>query len=418
MADILSLQRGLRPLLTPWGRLYGGGMALREWAYAHGWLRSWRPPVPTVSVGNIGWGGSGKTPLAGWLLRWADLCGVPVALLTRGYRARPGHYPYAVHPDAPAEEAGDEPLLLARSNPKAAVLVDPVRRRAGALAVGKFRARLLVLDDGFQHLAMRRDLNLCLLTPADLVAGWGRVCPAGTWREGPRALRRADAFLVKCDGPCFRDLADRVRERLGAYGRPVFSMDLRPMAVRNLVTGGLLQDLGGLPYLLATGVADGRQVAAAAGRFLGQEPLIRVAYPDHHFFTRLDVEDLLARARKAGCRYIVCTAKDAVKLGALATANFYCLETVVAFGPSLGAPRPFPLWWADRYAEMNAGVPVCSRIEGLDWTEPPSEASDCFSSFDSFPITSTESDAEAGAGAKDATGRNKESHGQETETPY
>ncbi|MGE4553703.1 MAG: tetraacyldisaccharide 4'-kinase, partial [Desulfovibrionaceae bacterium] len=396
--------------------LYGALMAAREQAYVRGWLRSWRPSVPTVSVGNIGWGGSGKTPLSGWLLHWAGARGIPAALLTRGYRARPERYPYLVAPDALAEEAGDEPLLLARANPGARVLVDPVRRRAGALAVERFRARLLVLDDGFQHLAVQRDLNLCLLTPHDVGPGWGRVCPAGTWREAAAALGRADAFLVKCGNRRFKDLADRLRARLGGFRRPIFSMQLRPVGVRNLVSGEARRDFEGLPYLLATGVADPGQVATTAARLLGNGPAAQVGYPDHHLFTRRDVAALESRARDLGCRFILCTAKDAVKLGPMATPAFHCLETVVGFGPTLGAPRPFPLWWADRFAELNAGAPAASRTadmdQDMDLAEPDAASELDDPNFEPLPSPLAEPDS----GPEPRDDRDKEPHGQKTET--
>ena len=422
MPDISSLQRRLRPLLAPWGALYGAAMALRERAYARGWLKSWRPPVPTVSVGNIGWGGSGKTPLSGWLLHWAETRGIPAALLTRGYRARPESYPYLVEPDAMAEEAGDEPLLLARANPGAKVLVDPVRRRSGELAVGRLGARMLVLDDAFQHLAVQRDLNLCLLTPADIGPGWGQVCPAGTWREGLGALRRADAFLVKCGNRRFRDMADRLRARLGEFRVPIFSMHLRPVAVRNLRSGEELREFAGVPYLLVSGVADPGQVAVTAGRFLGQGPVAQLNYPDHHLFTRRDVMAMESRARGLGCRFILCTAKDAVKLGPMATTAFFCLETAVTFGPTLGAPRPFPLWWADRWADIQAGQPTApTRSAGLDLAEPetetgpdqqPDDPTHFNPNLEGPSAPDSASDAEPGTKAD----QDKEPHGQTTET--
>ncbi len=113
-------------------------MCMRDSLYRRGLMRSWEPDALTVSVGNIGWGGSGKTPVAGWLLDWAEKNNIEALLLTRGYKAKPVSYPYLVKPGALAEEAGDEPLMLATQHRKAHVVVDPDRTRAGKWAMKNF----------------------------------------------------------------------------------------------------------------------------------------------------------------------------------------------------------------------------------------------------------------------------------------
>ncbi len=353
MPDIAALQYRLWPLLAPFGWAYGRVMAMRARLYAKGAMPSWEPPAPCVSVGNIGWGGSGKTPLAGWLLSWAVERGLDPVLLTRGYRARPEKLPHRVHPQSMAEESGDEPLLLARQNPQALVLVDPVRSRAGKLAAETANPKLFVLDDGFQHLAVKRQVDLVMLRPDDLGRSWNRVIPAGPWREPEQALFRAHAFIIKSSSRRFKEAADLIRERLGRFGKPVFSMSLRPTGVRNLRSGEEKPDFSGRPYLLVTGVAEPGQVAVTAARMLGAGPTDHMAYGDHHLFTRRDVAAIQGRAARLGVKRVLCTAKDGVKLGPLASKEFWTLEVRPSFGPSMGAGGPFHEWWSDIYDAMR-----------------------------------------------------------------
>lgn len=351
--SITALQQRLRPLLAPLGGCYGGVMRLREKLYAAGIFSSWQPPAFCISVGNIGWGGTGKTPLTSWLLGWAAQRGLRPAVLTRGYRAKPKSLPYLVKPGALAEEAGDEPLMLALDHPGASIVVDPVRRRGGAWASRELHPNLYLLDDGFQHMAVGRDVNLVLLRQDDFGPGWSRVMPSGSWREGAAALERADAFLVKAGPQRFKEMADQMRSRLSSLGKPVFSFSIKPTGLRRISDGMSLPDLDGVPYLLASGVGVPGQVETTVRGFLGRGPESHQAYPDHYFFTRADVTELERMADALSCEAIICTPKDAVKIGAMATQRFWTLDLDLAFGPSLGAGRPFDSWWAPRFESLH-----------------------------------------------------------------
>jgi tetraacyldisaccharide 4'-kinase len=332
MPDLHDLHRRLGPALGPFGPLYGQAMRLRRWAYETGRLTSWRPSCPVVSVGNIGMGGSGKTPLCGHILRWAGSREEHAVVLTRGYGARPRRLPLLVTRTADPAECGDEPLLLARSHPLARVIVDPRRIRSGPWAYERFDPDFVLLDDGFQHLPVARDLDLVLVTPDDLGAGWNRVCPAGTWREGQSALTRASAFLVKVLPGARPELAGDMKRRLERFGKPVFTFALKPKGLMRLDGTLRAADLGGEDYVLAAGIADPAQAAATAQRLLGKAPREVLAFPDHHAFT---AADLLRIHTAAGADHVVVTAKDAVKLARLAgTEGFWSLRTELAFGPT------------------------------------------------------------------------------------
>ncbi|GAB6061092.1 tetraacyldisaccharide 4'-kinase [Desulfonatronum parangueonense] len=299
--------------------IYSGLMAWRAQAYGKGVLRRWRPPCPCISVGNIRWGGTGKTPVCHWLLNWASRSGMRSVVLTRGYRSRPPALPYLVRPESRPAEAGDEPLLLAQANPDAHVVVDPKRSRSGKWAWSKWSPDLFLLDDGFQHLPVIRDVNLALLLPQDLDQDWNRVLPSGPWREGPKALARADAFLIKLpDLDNFPTFArELVASRLSLFGKPIFFFAPSPKGLTNLLTSEQthrLPERHDNTYMLVSGVANPALVDHTASALLGAAPRRHDAFADHHAFSPRDIDDIVRKAKTAGAGHVVCTAKDAVKI--------------------------------------------------------------------------------------------------------
>lgn len=357
MPDLKNIQKRLGPALSPFGALYARLMQLRRWAYESGHLRVWRPSCPVVSVGNIGWGGSGKTPLCGHILRWAGKNEEHAVVLTRGYGAKPRRLPLLVTRAGDPAQCGDEPLLLARSHPLARVVVDPIRTRSGPWAYERFDPDFVLLDDGFQHLPVARDIDLVLLTPDDLGPGWNRVCPAGTWREGRRALTRASAFLVKVLPGRQPELAAELRRRLERFERPAYTFALKPKGLMRLDGTARAADLGGEDYVLATGIAEPAQAAATAEKHLGRPPRQVLAFADHHAFAPADVLRIHAAAGAAeggaGGAHVVVTAKDAVKLAKLPGAEgFWSLRTELAFGPMLFTDTGFDDWFAARFRAL------------------------------------------------------------------
>lgn len=348
--SVTSIQAAFGPVLKPLAWVYGVGMRLREGLYKRGLFRTWQPAALTVSVGNIGWGGTGKTPIAGWLLDWAQHKGIEALLLTRGYKAKPVKYPYLVQSGALVEEAGDEPLMLATSHPRAHVIVDPNRIRGGQWGVKQFNPKLVVLDDGFQHMAVERHVNLVLLKPADLASQWNMVIPAGSWRESMSALDRADAFMIKVGPTNFAKLKPYFKERLERFHKPIFSFQVQPTGIRQVLRGNTERDFDGGSYLLVTGVGDPELVKRTATSYFGYKPMKHLVYRDHHFYTKSDVLEMQTVARKFGCEAILCTPKDAVKLGPMCTEMFWQFDLRVDFGPSsIGENTPFTTWWNRRY---------------------------------------------------------------------
>jgi tetraacyldisaccharide 4'-kinase len=283
--------RLVRAVLVPASLIYDAVMRLRTLAYLRGWLARHDLPLPAVAVGNLSVGGSGKTPIAGWIAARFARQGSRPGILLRGV-------------------GGDEAQVHRDAVPEAVVVPDPDRRAGAAEAVAQ-GAEVLVLDDAYQRLDVHRDLNLCVVSAeAARAVRWS--LPAGPWREQWGALGRADAVVVT------RKRADRaVGEAVCAEIREQFA---GPIALARLELSVLEGLVSGRTY--PVGALEGRRVVAACAiadpaAFVSQVKRtgaqVQVAtWKDHHRFRDEDVAWLAHASRRAD--HVVITAKDAVKL--------------------------------------------------------------------------------------------------------
>lgn len=309
--------RGLLVALAAGEVAFRAGLALRRaWRWM-GLSRAARAGVPVVSIGNLAVGGAGKTPAVLAVVERLAARGRRVAVLSRGYGAR--RRDARVVSDGGqvllgAEEAGDEPVLLARRLPGTAVLCGPRRDELARRAVDGFGSDVLVLDDGFQHLRLARDLDVVVIDAADPV-GNGHLLPRGPNREPWSALRRADvAWLSRVDVAepgALQRLRERVRETTGLA--PVESRH----TVTGLLDGSLSRErppdaLAGRRVLLLCALArpDGfRRTLADLGAEVAGERVFR----DHHRFTNREAGEIASYAAGLGCDAIAATEKDAVR---------------------------------------------------------------------------------------------------------
>lgn len=294
--------------LSPLSFLYGLLMRARSRLYRCGLKQAYRAAVPVVAVGNLTAGGTGKTPTVDFLLKHARSRGVQCAVVSRGYGGRyrgpvgvvraPGG-PLAMTP----HECGDEPFLLALRNPEVPVYV--ARRRAsGVQAAERGGAALIVLDDAFQHLAVKRDADIVLLD-ARHPFGNGRLIPAGTLREPIAALRRADLVIVT---------------RSGETLAPALPREV-PVLYSRHVPDNALRCLNGDPadprlwrgksVLAFAGIARPDDFFNSLGGF-GFSRIETLALDDHQDYTP-DILSLLNRSCD-NLDLLVTTEKDAVKL--------------------------------------------------------------------------------------------------------
>lgn len=284
------------PLALP-SALYALGSAVdRSWKQ-RGAHRPIRVDARVVSVGGLTAGGSGKTPFAAWMAAGLHARGTKVALLTRGY-GRKKKTDVAVASDgqsllASAEEVGDEAHLLARQAPGVPVLVAGDRAQAARRAIALYGAEVLVLDDGFQHHALARDLDLVLIDTA-LGLGNGWRLPRGPLRESPRALARAHA-IVCVGGP-----ADDALERQLVEAAPEairFQAVRKPRSLRPH-DGALEVDprtLRGMRVGMLAGIARPASLRASL-ESLGAEVVAEKTFRDHHRYRARDLRGLAKRA--------------------------------------------------------------------------------------------------------------------------
>jgi tetraacyldisaccharide 4'-kinase len=259
-----------------------------------------------ISVGNLSVGGSGKTPVVAALARMLLAWGERPAILSRGYARRRGGDGVVVVSDGrsllePVERSGDEPQMLARALPDVPVLVCPDRYLAGRLAERQLNCTVLVLDDGFQHLPLGRQVDVLVMPASDLDEA---VLPSGRLREELDAACSAHCILV----PGSDD--DVARVSASFERTPVFRVVRRYEPLRSLESSS---QVAGSRVAAVAAIGRPQQFFNAL-REQGYDVVREVPFPDHHWFTASDVERIHAAARGSGADLVVTTEKDAVRL--------------------------------------------------------------------------------------------------------
>jgi len=296
---------------------YGWALSLRTFLYARGVFRTRSLPCKVVSVGNITLGGTGKTPFVCLLAEMIRGWGFRVAVLSRGYK---GNFPGAFSLVSDGErilqeagQAGDEPYLLAEKLQGVPVIVGKKRWVSGQYAVDRFRAEVVILDDGFQHLPLKKDLDL-LLIDSSCPYGNGYLFPRGTLREPRSRLSRAEAIILTKVGQS--GSIETVKKNLLpiADGRPIFQADFAPGEIR--VYGEKIplppESLRGKRVVAFAGVAKPESFRRT---LLGlNAEIIRLeTFPDHYGYHQKDGERLWRMARQSAADALVTTEKDFVR---------------------------------------------------------------------------------------------------------
>jgi tetraacyldisaccharide 4'-kinase len=320
MTDALARQvwerRGIRgkflwAILLPLSLFYGLGMQLRNLLFRWGWLKSLRLPRPVISIGNLTVGGTGKTPTCLWLARELQERGWRVGILSRGYRRqerkslilRPQEGGLAIK-EEDVLKAGDEPLMMARLYGQN-VGIGKNRSEAAAELLGATEIDVFILDDGFQHRRLKRDVDLLLLGAE--TSGW--MLPAGPFREPRKNLRRSNLILVTAAQSAWNDIIPKGRAA-GSY-----SASLRAVSLVGFNSERLkeypLSWLYRSKILTVSGVADPSGLYRIIHEYDG-EIVNTLEFPDHHFYTTSDWQEINRMGRLVDL--IVTTEKDIVKL--------------------------------------------------------------------------------------------------------
>lgn len=299
-------------------KIYNTAVTVRIRLYEKGVLRSKRLPCKVISIGNITVGGTGKTPMVLYVANLLKDLGLKVAVISRGYGGYAQRCGGIVSNGKTTlmgtRESGDEPQLLASKLKGIPLLVGKDRYRAGREAISRFGASVVVLDDAFQHLPLKRDLDLLLLD-STWPFGNGYCIPRGTLREPAEQIKRANAFVLTrwAENGCFT----RERSMIEAHvqGRPIFRCVHVPQTL--LVPGRKepldLSSLKGQRLFAFSGIARNEcfreTVAKLEGRVAGF-----LAFPDHHRYTHDDLSLIWKRASELNVDNILTTEKDYVNI--------------------------------------------------------------------------------------------------------
>ena len=293
--------------------IYGAAVRLRLFLYAAGVLRKKKLPCRVISVGNLTAGGSGKTPLAMHIAGILKKNGKRPVIVSRGYKGSARRISAVsdgktvlMGPD----EAGDEPYLMASRLVDVPIVIGADRFRAGLFAIEKFSPDCVLLDDGFQHMRLERDLNI-LLVDSDAGLGNGHLLPMGILREPVSGIGRASLIMLKGS-----DLKPPDALRIKETGLPLMGFDYKP---------SMLYDISEKKPLNPA-MFKGKKVFAFAGtanpeaffktiKKLGATLTGSLSFPDHHKYTDSDMERIKAASKES--RLAITTEKDAVKLNGL-----------------------------------------------------------------------------------------------------
>ncbi len=306
---------------------YGAAMRLRNFAYDREWLRVTKVDAPVISLGNITTGGTGKTPLAAWLANWLGEQGRVPGLLSRGYRAlgdssgrredgQAGGLPYVA--------ANDEKLVLDRLCPGVPHLQQRDRVASARRLVEESRCDMLILDDGFQHRRLHRDLDIVLIDALQ-PWGYGHVLPRGLLREPLAGLKRADLIVLTRADQVTPEQRRAVLDQLARVRGTDDAVQVAFVPQRLIALSAeasneqplALEAVRGRRAFAFCGIGNpqgfARTVASLVDVGEFDPGLLRV-FPDHHHYTERDLADVASAAKAARAEIVLTTMKDFVKL--------------------------------------------------------------------------------------------------------
>ncbi len=304
------------PILLPLSFVYGAVVALRNVFFEKHLYRTASVPVPVISVGNMTTGGTGKTPIVERIASLLQGAGKRVAVVSRGYRRLSTGFVLVSDGStitSTADASGDEAYQLAKSLAGVVIITDEDRAHGAMHAVNRLACDVVVLDDGFQHRALRRDLDIVLIDATSDPFSMPML-PAGHRREPLSGLGRADCVIItKCTAQMD---SEAIAKRIGRYtGAPVFTSSYEPAALVDCRTGGSVDaSLPGTQQAVAfCGIGQPDSFKRSLEAF-GVRCSSFHAYADHHRYSAQELNDIARKAAGTGAGYVVTTEKDARRL--------------------------------------------------------------------------------------------------------
>lgn len=353
MAQKHTIQILLSPLLLPLSWIFGCIARLRAFLYQKGICKSYHPKLPCICVGNISWGGTGKSPLIDYLLKRFVAGNINCGVLTRGYGVKLEQYPFVLNKETSLLKdikLPDEPYMLLQKNPASTIVIDPKRAESAKLIESNFpQIKALLMDDGFQHFALARTLDFVLLDYDDLnphadfaKANWNTCIPLGSWREPKHALHRATAFFLKCPPADWDKIKEHAQAKLESYQKPLFIFNIKINALTTLFENR--QNPQHLKtYALLAGIGNPLQFQTNVEKFTGIPCTKTIFLSDH-----ANMDTHLAEILELDMP-IICTEKDAAKLKnypELAPKEIYYTQTNVELYASCFTTEDFDTWFS------------------------------------------------------------------------
>jgi tetraacyldisaccharide 4'-kinase len=338
-APLISLASALYTISL----FYGAGQKLREFAYRQRVIPSHQLPCKVICIGNISVGGTGKTPMTMHVAQEINQLGYKAAIVSRGYRGSAESHGGIVSDGKSIcmgpEQAGDEPYMMARSLREIPVIIGKNRYAAGMLAVKKFRPDVVVLDDGFQHLRLKRDIDLVLLDHA-LPFGNAHLLPRGILREPISSLARGTACILTRHPAGTAEPAASSIDLIKKYTPQsrVFTSSHEPycygvksrenISLNRDIDQPCLQEVDGLEKVTIFGFSGIARNADFQNtvKNLGFNTTGFLEFSDHHRYSAHDLSYIQSKAERAGARCLITTEKDLVRLS---PQNPFPLELIV-----------------------------------------------------------------------------------------
>ncbi len=334
-----SILHGRRSVVGCWmlaaaSAAYGGLCRLRAFLYRTGMFRQKHLNAYVISVGNLTTGGTGKTPLTLFLATQWLKHGYRVGIVSRGYKGRYRGGPLQVFPAADGDGTGmgpslvgDEPYLMASRLPAVPVVISKNRYRGGRWLIENFKSEIILLDDGFQHLSLYRDLNLLLV---DAKHPGDKLLPQGRLREPWLAARRADVIIATR----VEHLSPPLIQQMRSFRHPILRCRFIPSEVIQLHTGEVrpLTDIVGVPIVAFSGIGNPEAFMDSL-KTIGADVKQHVVFPDHFAYRQETIDTINRTGAVTGASRFITTEKDAVKVKAFASATFdvWALRIDVSF---------------------------------------------------------------------------------------
>ncbi len=305
-------------LLKPLSSLYEKIAGFKNYLYDNKYFYSVELPIPVLSLGNLTVGGTGKTPLTDFCLRYYQNRNVEVAVVSRSYRAQvSGIAEVDVERKNAAAYFGDEPVLLAERNPQAHFFVGPRKFKTALYALKKINPSLLIIDDGFQHRQLARDVDIVILDATEPLENY-ECLPIGRARESWSSLSRASIFVVTKVNLVEPSVLEALYERLRKFNIDIVPMSYEITELRCFKIGNKINIRDGKDQrvLLISGIARPKSFEKNI-EAISLQVADHMIFNDHHAYSLVDVDNIIQNWRKSGSPDIVTTEKDFVKLKAL-----------------------------------------------------------------------------------------------------